>query len=438
MINQAEICLNKIGWGKYQRKVFLCCSESEAMFIGVAMLLPVIALQFNDYSYTFKGLLGFLVHFCALIASNYFGKNIATVSHVSVFKNWGGWLMVFGLLSLVSSSSYLYVLLSMIPIGAAGGADMAINYCVLYESIPIQDRKCFNWVPFGINILVTAIYVAVLGLEIYGLVQNWKIIVLALLLIHIGFSLVRLSLVEGPLYLYLQGKKEEFKKSIKTIVIENGLKDTNIEESVAFENKQIDWCDTFGELFKDPLSSSTFKLMQMFFCAFFAIEGLVMFMPSLIISSSKTEIFTCLAVIEICGLLLKVLTEVFTFSKTFRKALVILSYFSMGLVILSFAYAKEFNSNLCSSVLYGIASSIGIHGLYSLVQDQFPLKNSGPAFSVMGSMGTAGNMIGSLTSGIALDYLGGLYVIIGNSILLGMTGLIGLTLKAIPNEKKTN
>ncbi|CAG9335749.1 unnamed protein product [Blepharisma stoltei] len=439
MENTAGNYLTKIGWGNYQRKALLCALESEALIIGILMLLPTIDINFKALLNTEKSISACIMSLSAILTSSYFVRNLQKISHIDIYKNFG-YLLLFGLIILLFASSILEIYISMIVIGIGLGGDFTFNFHILCDSSPIIGRSHYKWISVGIDFINIFIYSGVFVLAYYkiDIFPYWKVIVFFLIIIHCIFMYLRSSLVDGPLLLYRQGKNEELKNALKTIAVENEIKDFNVDLN-EFENHSAPIQCSLGDFFMPPLSSATFKLSIVTVLTFSSFIGFGLFIPELILAPSHSQKIGILAVMRFYSLMGKFLSSMGIGSEFNRKVSFLISSFAVGACVLNFSNSTEFYHYIRYSVIYGASSSISTVALYSLIQDNYLPEYWGLAFMLKNCMESIGSIFGTILFGTVFSSVGSASALIWIGSASILAGLIGLSFEIkSSNENKSN
>ncbi|CAG9324364.1 unnamed protein product [Blepharisma stoltei] len=429
MKSAAEKCLEEIGWGKYQNFLFICGCEAIGIGVGASMLIPLIIVELTDISNASKGLLATVMNLGMLIGSWYFGKKADQGGRISYFRQ-SSYILLLGLTILFLSNTYLAFLAALFFIGCGFGSDNALINSLLIESIPASGRKSLAWLLGSINVSNCAIFVIAAVVEVFKVtfISDWRLVAGIFIIIRVIFIYLRNFLEEGPVFLCKQGKNEEMKKVLKKIADMNGMKDFDPELLEIVEKLPASG-PAISDLFKVPLSSITFKLIPLFFFTFLGFQGIIMFLPKIIVTETKLQKFTLIAFLQIIGLLGRFLAAKLIDTNLGRKYTTVLSQFLLAATAFGFAFANGFMQNLIVNFVFSISLSMMMAAQNVISAESYPPFNRSLSIGVLMSVGSVGGMLSSVILGAFIDNFGVSIAMIYSSSVFVLAGMVASRLK---------
>ncbi|CAG9321419.1 yceI_3 [Blepharisma stoltei] len=436
MANVAETCLERIGWGRYQKLIFLCSCEAVATGIGSSMLISLIITQFPDLTNANKGVLGSILNLGLLLAAGYSGRKADKSGRIVLFKK-GCYIMMLGLIALTLSHTFLSLLLSLFIIGLGCGLDMSITNSLLMESIPNSSRKYLALLSVSMNVGATFVYACALTIEYFKVITitDWRAAAIGFTILHGIFIYLRSFLEEGPVFLYDKGKIEEMKEVLIKIAKFNGNDSFDIDIKDLMEKNNTKK-GSFGELFKAPLSTVTFSLTTIFFLTFLSLQGIIMFMPKIIVTENKLEKYVLLSFQQVCGLPGKFLGAKLIDTSLGRKLTTVLSFFLVAVTLFGFSLASGFTEYIIASFAFGNAVNLSVSCLYAITPESYPPSNRSLAFGFMMGISRIGAMISSMTTGKMLDKHGISATLSYSAFIFVLAGSASLKLKETRDDVK--
>jgi MFS transporter, putative metabolite:H+ symporter len=215
--------IDKIGYGRFQRKLMWICGlgwAADAMeVLLIAYVLPAAGAEWN-LTNTQKGLLGTAI-FLGMLAgawvwgrlSDILGRKIGFISTVAIDS-------VFGLAS-AFSPGFIWLLILRALTGFGVGGTLPVDYSIFAEYLPTKKRGHYL-------VLLEAFWAlgAVLAAGLAWLIVprlGWRALLAVSALPGLIIFFIRRGVPESPRYLLVNGKPEQARDVLGLVARENGV-----------------------------------------------------------------------------------------------------------------------------------------------------------------------------------------------------------------------
>mmetsp|Transcript_2141 Transcript_2141/g.5364 ORF Transcript_2141/g.5364 Transcript_2141/m.5364 type:complete len:340 (-) Transcript_2141:1481-2500(-) len=279
----------------------------------------------------------------------------------------------------------------------------------------------------------------------------WRFVVGTLSVFCVCVSLIRLKMVETPIYYFSCKQIDKAKEVLNTIAHINGLPDSSpmstplkpmnsSEAEVSVTVEKISVGRQLNRLMGAQFKSVFFLQIAIWFLTSFTASGIGMFMPTFISraggsqDNSDASVYTSMLLINLGGIPSTLFTSWLMSTSLKRKRTLVLAFASTAFFLSALVWGGFSFFFVIGALGLYYFSIISVYSIiYTMTPECFPGDIRGTALSICSGATRIGTMAGPIVSGLILDSYSGVFVAM---VLYGISCLVGSGCSVFLRETK--
>lgn len=395
--------LDRIGWGRFQRKLMWICGASwaadamEVLLIGFA--IPSLIADWG-ISRAQGGQLASSLFLGMLVGawmwgmlSDYIGRKFGFVATIAIDS-------LFGLLS-AFAPNFLILLILRFFTGLGVGGTLPVDYAIFGEYLPTKNRGRYLVYLESFWALGTIVAAGLAWIIVPQFPQiGWRYLLAASAVPGLIVIWIRRSVPESPRFLMVQGKEDEARKVLLSVAKENNIEIQINKLSTEPMRKQM----PLKTIFQGQFLSQTIMMTFTWFLISLGYYGLFVWLPGIF----RAQGFTFLATYQATFLLaLAQLPGYFSAAWLVERwgRVRTLGLYLIGAAIATYIFAVTTNLTgiLTASVLMSFFALGAWGALYAYTPELYPTSARGTGMGWAGGIARIAGVIAPILGARLLD-----------------------------------
>ncbi|CAG9315000.1 naiP_2 [Blepharisma stoltei] len=413
MLTTAQ-CLDKIGWGSYQKRKFIQCglawTNSQLWVVLIGIILSSISHEW-DISNSLRGFIGTLYQIGMLAGSVLWGYWADRYGRMFSFKKSLLIVVIFSLFMIFSFSLVLFIICAFI-IGIGVSGELVVSGVVFKEFCPPKNSGYVTALSsfFGMGGAFVALICVLVELFNYSEIANWRLIISFIFFYDLLIFIYRLDMDDTPSYYFAKGSKENSEKILKKIAAVNGkdeavvaLIDPILNENSVSKPKS----NSYKMLFHRDHLRASLLLTVIYFTKMFGYVNVLMFMPRFLSEYSKLTQYIAIFIQQLFGIPGVFLAAYLVNTKFGRVKTLAACEFSAALFVFLFLLSGNVVLVVICTSLMSLVVLMGYGCLYTVTPESYPTEIRNTASGWLFSAARIGGIISPTITGVLLDIPGG-------------------------------